>query len=269
MYSRFFTKVLHDMGLVPFVEPFRNLLNQGQVIMEGAAMSKSRGNLVAPNAIVDAYGADTARVTMLFAGPFEADVDWADVSPQGVYRWLSRVWRIVMENASRVSGASPSGDSALRRATHKAIAGVTNDMERFRFNTAISKLMVLATEISEAAAGASDADVSEAIESLLLLLAPLAPFITEELWQRTGHDGTIHMHAWPAADPALVVEDVATCVVQVNGKVRDRVEVSAGIGEGELRALALGSEKVRAFVEGKEIVRVVVVPPKLVNVVVR
>ena len=273
LYSRFFIKVLHDMGMVPFVEPFTNMLNQGQVIMEGAAMSKSKGNLVAPAEIVDEYGADTARVTMLFAGPFEADVDWADVSPQGVYRWLSRVWRLVLTNREAASTAAPAdGESLMRRATHRAIEGVTNDVERFRFNTAIAKLMTLANVLSEATAAGGDAspsDVREAIESMMLMLAPLAPFITEELWHRLGHTDTIHMHPWPAADPTLTAEESATCVVQVNGKVRARLDVPVTIDAAALEQTALANERVHALLDGKEVVRVVVVPPKLVNIVVK
>ena len=269
IYSRFFTKVLNDLGLIPFDEPYPNLLNQGMVIMEGSAMSKSRGNLVTPAAIVEQYGADTARVTMLFAGPFEADVDWADVSPQGVFRWLSRVWKIVLQRAARVVEAGePSGDSPLRRATHHAIAGVTKDLERFRFNTAIAKLMTLTNELADAK-DASDPDVAEAVFALLPMLAPSAPFIAEELWARLGRDGSIHMSAWPEADPALVAEETATMVVQVNGKVRDRIEVPVGIDQDEMLSRAKASEKVRAHLDGKEIVKTVVVPPKLVNIVVK
>ncbi|MFN2642590.1 MAG: leucine--tRNA ligase [Actinomycetota bacterium] len=268
LYSRFFTKVLHDMDLVPFVEPFINLMNQGQVIMEGAAMSKSKGNLVAPAEIIDSFGADTARATMMFAGPFEADVDWADVSPQGMYRWLSRVWRIVLTNADRIARASgQQGESALRKATHRTIDGVTHDMERFRFNTAIAKLMTLANEISDA--DASDADIAEAIDALLHMLAPTAPFITEELWHRLGNSGSIHMSSWPVADPALVRQGSVTCVVQVNGKVRERLDVAPSATEDELRETALGLARIQDLIAGKEIARIIVVPPKLVNIVVR
>ena len=269
IYSRFFTKVLNDLGLIPFDEPYPNLLNQGMVIMEGSAMSKSRGNLVTPSAIVDQYGADTARVTMLFAGPFEADVDWADVSPAGVFRWLSRVWRLVLERVSRMENArEPQGDTPLRRATHHAIDGVTKDLERFRFNTAIAKLMTLTNQIADAKE-ASDGDVAEAVVTLVQMLAPSAPFIAEELWSRLGRDGSVHISSWPQADPTLVAEDTATMVVQVNGKVRNRIEVPTGIGEDEMLSLAKASENVRSHLDGKDIVKTVVVPPKLVNFVVK
>jgi leucyl-tRNA synthetase len=269
IYSRFFTKVLNDLGLVPFNEPYPNLTNQGMVIMEGAAMSKSRGNLVTPSAIVDEYGADAARVTMLFAGPYEADVDWADVSPQGVFRWLSRVWRIVLERADRIRGGGTlSDESPLRRATHHAIEGVTHDLDRGRFNIAISKLMVLTNQIADAE-DATDGDVAEAALMLIQMLAPMAPFITEELWHRLGRDGSIHRTDWPIPDPALIVESTVTMVVQVNGKVRDRIEVPAGIGEEEMQRVAMESERVRPHAEGKTVVKVIAVPPKLVNIVVR
>ena len=269
IYSRFFTKVLNDLGMVPFNEPYPNLTNQGMVIMEGAAMSKSRGNLVTPSAIIDEHGADTARVTMLFAGPFEADVDWADVSPQGVFRWLSRVWRVVLEAEDAVrAGGTPSDDSPLRRATHHAIEGVTHDLDRHRFNVAISKLMVLTNELADAK-DAAEADVAEAAVTLIQMLAPMAPFISEELWHRLGREGSIHKTDWPIPDASLIVESTATMVVQVNGKVRDRIEVPADIGEEDMQRVALESERVKPHVEGKTVVKVIAVPPKLVNIVVR
>jgi leucyl-tRNA synthetase len=266
LYSRFFTKVLYDMGLVPFSEPYPNLLNQGHVIMEGAAMSKSRGNLVAPSEIVEQFGADTARVTMLFAGPFEADVDWADVSPQGVFRWLSRIWRVGVDKPSHPD--APSGESELRQATHRAIAGVTQDLDRFRFNTAIAKLMTLTNEIIDHIDGA-EADVAEAIDALIRMLQPMAPFITEELWHRRGNEGSIALASWPVADLNLIRVDTVTMVVQVSGKVRDKIEVPADISEDDMRERALASEKIRRYLDGVEIARTVIVPPKLVNFVTR
>jgi len=266
IYSRFFTKVLHDVGLISFDEPYPELLNQGMVIMGGSAMSKSRGNLVTPGEIVGQYGADCARVTMLFAGPFEADVDWADVSPQGTYRWLSRVWRIVLEHAGR--GGEPAGSSDIRRATHRAIDGVTHDLDRFRFNTAIAKLMTLTNEIADAR-DASDADLGEAAGALVRMLNPMAPFISQELWLRLGMEGYVQRADWPVADPALIKVDHVTMVVQVSGKVRDKIDVPADIGEAQMKERALASEKVRAHIDGREVVKTVIVPPKLVNLVVR
>jgi leucyl-tRNA synthetase len=229
-------------------------------------MSKSKGNLVTPSEIVEQYGADCARVTMLFAGPFEADVDWADVSPQGTYRWLSRVWRTVLAHAGR--GGEPSGASDLRRATHRAIEGVTHDMDRFRFNTAIAKLMTLTNEISDAS-GTSDADLGEAVDALVRMLDPMAPFISQELWSRLGRDGYVQRAEWPAFDASLTKVDHVTMVVQVSGKVRDKIDVPADVNEEQMKESALASEKVRAHLDGREIVKTIVVPPKLVNLVVK
>jgi leucyl-tRNA synthetase len=272
LYARFITKVCHDMDLVPFIEPFPRLMNQGQVIMDGAAMSKSRGNLVAPKEIVDTFGVDTARVTILFAGPFDADIDWADVSPSGIFRWLGRVWRLSMEHAAAAgAGDTATGVSPLRRATHKAIKGVTEDTERFKFNTAISKLQVLTNAIGEHGPSAPAADVGEAVRALVQLLAPYAPFITEELWssQLRFGDGSVHRSEWPSFDAALVVDDTVTCAVQVNGKLRATLTVDAGIGEGALVEAARANEHVASYLSGGELIKTVARPPKLVNFVVR
>jgi len=267
LYSRFITKVLTDMGLVSFDEPFRSLLNQGMVIMHGAAMSKSRGNLVEPTQIIDEHGADVARLTMLFAAPFEDDVDWADVSPEGMGRWVQRVWRAV-----RAATEAPGGpaDSELLRLAHRITQGVTDDMERFRFNTAISKLMVLSNGLANAirTGAGTAAERREVAERLVLMLAPLAPFLTEELWRHAlDRPGSVHLAAWPGFDPELVRVERVTCVLQVDGKVRDRAEVPADVGREQLREVALGSAKVRAAMGERAVARVVVVPPKLVNVV--
>jgi leucyl-tRNA synthetase len=267
LYSRFFTKVLNDMGLVSFDEPFKALLNQGMVVMHGAAMSKSRGNLVQPGQIIDEHGADVARLTMLFAGPFEDDVDWADVSPEGMGRWIQRVWRCVHAAVQAEPGAP---DPELERLSHRTTQGVTDDLERFRFNTAISKLMVLSNGLADAVrAGRGTAEQRRsAAERLVLMLAPLAPFVTEELWHGPlGHDGSVHLAAFPAFDPELVRVERVTAVIQVDGKVRDRAEVPADAGEEQLREVALDSAKVRAAIGARQVSRVVVVPPKLVNIV--
>jgi leucyl-tRNA synthetase len=262
------------MGLVGFPEPFTSLLNQGMVVMHGHAMSKSRGNLVEPSEIIDEHGADVARLTMLFAGPFEDDVDWADVSPEGMARWIQRVWRSVHAAvAPMVEGeAAWPEDPELERLAHRTTAGVTDDLERFRFNTAISKLMVLSNGLADAirAGRGSAAQRGDAAERLVLLLAPLAPFITEELWRGVlGRQVSVHVSPWPGFDPELVRRDQVTCVVQVDGKVRDRLQVTPDTAEAELQELALASERVQAALGGREIARVVVVPPKLVNLVTR
>ncbi|HEY6709202.1 MAG TPA: class I tRNA ligase family protein, partial [Actinomycetota bacterium] len=259
---------------VGFTEPFTSLLNQGMVVMHGAAMSKSRGNLVEPSEIIDEHGADVARLTMLFAGPFEDDVDWADVSPEGMARWIQRVWRSVHAAVADPPSGEPAwpADPELERLAHRTTAGVTDDLERFRFNTAISKLMVLSNGLADAirAGRGSAAQRRDAADRLVLLLAPLAPFITEELWRGVlANQVSVHVSPWPGFDPALVRSDQATCVVQVDGKVRDRFQVPPDMAEAELKALALGSERVQSALGGREVARVVVVPPKLVNLVTR
>jgi leucyl-tRNA synthetase len=269
LYSRFFVKVLHDLGLVPFTEPFSAMLNQGTVVMHGAAMSKSRGNLVEPSAIIDQYGADVARLTILFAGPFEDDVDWADVSPEGVARWVQRVWRAVLGAAGGAEeGQSPS-DPELVRLAHRTTMGVGEDLERFRFNTAVSKLMVLTNGLTEAlrTGRGTQRERRDAAGRLVLLLAPMAPFVTEELWRVLGNATSVHLARWPTYDLELTRAERVTCVLQVDGKVRDRLQVEPQAGEDELRAAALASVKVQNALAGRPVARIVVVPPKLVNVV--
>jgi len=267
LYSRFFTKVLSDLGLIGFTEPFPKLMNQGQVIYGGASMSKSKGNTVEPMPIVERWGADTMRLTMLFAGPFEDDIDWKLIeSPPdrrpGVNSWLARVFGVVGEAVTRDAGDT----EALRRLTHRSIKGVTEDLERFRFNTAISKLMVLSNQMRtslDAGGGAR-----EAASALTQMLAPLAPFAAEELWRvELGHPESVHRSAWPTYDPDLAREDRVTLVLQVDGKVRDRVEVDADASEEACRALALASEGVQRAVGDRPVTQVVVRPPRLVNVV--
>jgi leucyl-tRNA synthetase len=267
LYSRFFTKVLFDMGMVSFIEPFPRLMNQGQVIYGGSSMSKSKGNIVEPMPIVERWGADSMRLTMLFAGPFEDDIDWKLIAPEperppGVRSWLGRVWTAVTEAAER-SGDEPE---TLVRLTHRTIRSVTGDMDRFRYNVAISKLMVLTNEIRSTLDSGGAA--RGAVEALTLMLAPLAPFIAEELWREVlGHRESIHMASWPAFDDALAHEERVTLVVQVDGKVRDRLQVDAGVSEEEVREAALSSENARRAIDGKQIAQVIVRPPRLVNVV--
>jgi leucyl-tRNA synthetase len=270
LYSRFVTKALHDMEYVSFVEPFSRMMNQGQVIYGGASMSKSRGNLVEPTSILERWGADTIRLTMLFAGPFEDDIDWKLIAPDpsrppGVYGWLGRVWRAVHDavDPDRAGGDEPE---ALVRLTHRTIRDVTDDMERYRFNTAISKLMVLTNEIRHVVDAGGG--VSSAVRALVQMMAPMAPFASEELWRGVlGESDSVHVTAWPSFDPALAREEHATLVVQVDGKVRDRIEVDPGIDEVAAREAALASERVRAALEGREVGRVIVRPPKLVSIV--
>jgi leucyl-tRNA synthetase len=262
LYSRFFTKVLFDLGYVTFTEPFLRLLNQGSVVYAGAAMSKSRGNIVEPMPLVERLGADTVRVTMLFAGPFEDDVDWAFVSTDGVHRWLRRVWRVVHEAASR-EGDDPE---ALRRFTHGTIKTVGELYERFRFNRVVSSLMELTNQIEPALERGEPA--REACTVLLQMLAPVAPFISEDLWREAlGHPKSVHVSRWPSFDEALAHEDRVTLVVQVDGKIRDRIEVSADLDERQAEEIALGSARVQRALDGRSVQRVIARPPRLVNLV--
>ncbi|HJU57308.1 MAG TPA: leucine--tRNA ligase [Actinomycetota bacterium] len=267
LYSRFFTKVLYDMGMIGFTEPMLRLMNQGQVIYGGASMSKTIGNIVEPMPIIERWGSDTMRLMILFAGPFEDDIDWKLIAPDrdrrpGVTSWLGRVHTAVSEAAER----DMPEPEALRRRTHRTVHGVTGDMERFRFNVAISKMQVLTNEIR--ATLDSGGGAREAATTLVLLLAPLAPFIAEELWRDVlGNEASVHTESWPTFDEELAREERVTLVVQVDGKVRDRIDVAPDVGEDECRELALSSGKVGRALDGRDVQQVIVRPPRLVNVV--
>ncbi|MBI1378615.1 MAG: leucine--tRNA ligase [Frankiales bacterium] len=270
LYARFITKVLHDMGLVDFVEPFTRLLNQGMVGMNGSAMSKSRGNLVRLSDELAVHGVDAVRLTMVFAGPPEDDIDWADVSPSGSKKFLSRAWRLAGDVTSPVGTDPATGDLALRRATAHAVDEVRKAVESFRFNVAVAKTMELvnaARKAIDSGPGGGDPAVREAAEAVAILLSLVAPYTAEEMWERLGHEPTVALAGFPSVDPALLVQDTVTCVVQVAGKVRDRLEVSPDIAEDELRELALASPGVVKALDGAAIRTVVVRAPKLVNVV--
>jgi leucyl-tRNA synthetase len=277
IYARFFQKVLMDMGMVRDPEPFPRLLNQGMVTMGGKAMSKSRGNLVAPSEAFELYGADALRLYMLFSGPPEQDFDWPDEGVTSIGRvttpWLQRVWRLCEENRDVVDvGEMHLGpaDSALRKHLHKTIKVVTADYEVFSFNTAIARLMELVNQAYRyrTVGGGNPQVMRDVIEGLLKMLAPMAPYITEEAWHRLGHEDSIHSQSWPVYEVELASDDEVTMVVQVNGKVRDTIQVPADVEEDKMRELALGSAKVQAFLDGKEPRKVIVRPPKLVNLVV-
>lgn len=279
LYARFFTKVLRDLDFVTIDEPFINLLTQGMVIKDGSKMSKSKGNVVDPNALIERYGADTARLFSLFAAPPEKDLDWSDQGVEGGFRFLGRVWKLVFELAPIVSTAGAISEAALageggklHRMVHKTIKKVTEDVEdRFHFNTAIAAIMELVNAISafEQKHDAVYAPVvREALESAVLLLAPFVPHITEELWEGLGHSGGINEAVWPAWDPAALVEDELLIVVQVNGKLRGKVTVPAGIDEEQVRILAFADEKVKPYLEGVTVKKSIYVPGKLLNIVV-
>ena len=272
LYSRFMTKALHDLGHLDFNEPFVRLKSQGMVLMEGAAMSKSRGNLIQPKAIVDEYGADTLRGTMLFAGPIEDDVDWADVSPAGVFKWLSRLGRLVDEHAAAPGDAGDASDTeALRRATHKAIAGVTDDFDAFKYHTAIAKLMTLANEVSTAfrERGVRGQVVQEALEAIQVMLSPIAPHAAEEFWHRLGHDGFVAAAAWPSYDRALLVEEARRIPIQVDGRLRDTMVLATGSTQDQAEAAARGLGNIARHLDDRMVVKVVWVPDRLLNFVTR
>jgi len=272
MYTRFFHKALRDMGITTGDEPMLQMRNQGQILgPDGQRMSKSRGNVIDPGEQVQAYGADTVRAYLMFGYRWAEGGPWNPSNIQGVVRWLNRAWSLVAETAA---GSTPAADAgaarALRRKLHQTVRKVSLDLDRFEFNTVVSSLMELTNAIAEAreAGLGESSEYAEAVRSLLLMMAPVTPHIAEELWQRLGKPYSIHTQPWPAFDPELAKEDEITLVVQVNGKVRDRITVAAGISEEDARRLALESEVVRKLLAGAEPRQVVVVPGRLVNIVV-
>jgi leucyl-tRNA synthetase len=273
LYSRFFVKVLQDMGMVDFSEPFTRLLNQGQVINQGRAMSKSLGNGVDLGEQLAAHGVDGIRLTMIFASPPEDDIDWADVNPDAMVKFLGRVWRIAADAgaAGGPGAAAPgAGDQDLRKVTHRTIDEATRLVEASRLNVAVARLMELtsaARRAIDSGPGPADPAVREAAETLAVLLSLFAPYTAEECWELLGHEPSVAQAGWPQADPALLVEDLVTCVVQVDSKVRDRLAVPPGISEDDLRAQALATPGVARALAGREIRKVIVRAPRLVNVV--
>jgi leucyl-tRNA synthetase len=278
LYARFFTKVLQDMGLLSFGEPFTRLMNQGQVLNGGKAMSKSLGNGVDLGEQIGLYGVDAIRLTMVFASPPQDDIDWADVNPDAMVKFLGRVWRIAAEVAAAGPANREFGDGArdLRRVTHRVIDEATRQVENYHLNVVVARLMELVSATRKAidsGPGAADPAVREAAETLAVMLSLFAPYTAEECWEALGGPvgpsgiPSVARASWPAADGALLVQETITCVVQVNGKVRDRLEVSPDIAEDELRDLALAAPGITRALAGQEIRRVVVRPPKLVNIV--
>jgi len=270
LYARFVVKALRDIGHFTASEPFNALLNQGQVILNGAAMSKSKGNLVQPFEVVDLYGADTTRATILFASAPEDDIDWADVSPSGMYKWLGKLWRQTMIEVANADGDIGSAEAIdkLRRAVHTRIAAITDDYAKHKYNTVIAKLMEISNSAREAAAaGVHGTAQREALDSLLLMLAPIAPFITEELWNQLGHDGSIHSQMFPVADPALLVKSSTTIVVQVNGKIRARLNVAVGLSADDTEQIARADSNVAAALADVSVKNVFHVQDRLLNFV--
>jgi leucyl-tRNA synthetase len=258
------------MGLLDFTEPFTRLLNQGMVVMDGSAMSKSRGNLVRLSDELAVNGVDAIRLTMVFAGPPEDDVDWADVSPAGSKKFLARAWRLASDVTSEPGVDPATGDLALRKLTHKAVRDAELAVESFRFNVAVAKTMELVNatrKVIDSGAGPADPAVREAAEAVAIMLSLVAPYTSEDMWARLGHEPCVALAGWPIVDPALLVEDSVTCVVQIQGKVRDRLEVAPDISEVDLRELALALPGVVSALEGRGIKTVIVRAPKLVNIV--
>jgi leucyl-tRNA synthetase len=276
MYSRFFTKVLADAGLVGVQEPFMRLFTQGMVTKDGAKMSKSKGNVVSVDFMVEKFGADTARLFVLFIGPPDEDAEWSDAGAEGMFRFLNRVWRLFEGDVQvrsggydHASGDYTRSDRDLLRKVHQTIKKVSQDIERFHFNTSISAIMELANAMQayRDAHGPETGAYAEAATTMLLLMAPMAPHIAEELWHRSGGTGSIHMQPWPQVNEELAAAEVVTVVVQVNGKVRDRIELPADVGQDEATQAALGSPRVRQFLDGNEPRQIHYVPGRLVNIV--
>jgi leucyl-tRNA synthetase len=271
LYSRFFTKVLHDIGLLNFTEPFTRLLNQGMVLMDGSAMSKSRGNLVRLSEQLDTHGVDAVRVSLIFAGPPEDDIDWADVSPSGSLKFLNRAWRISQDVESAAGVDFTTGDIALRKVTHKSLRDISLAVETYRFNVAVARTMELVNATRKAidsGCGPQDAAVREAAEAIAISLSLVAPFTAEEMWSLLGHKPSVALAGWPTIDPALLTEDSVVVILQVNGKIKDRIEVSPDITDAELEALALANPEIAAAIAGGTIQKMIVRAPKLVNIVI-
>jgi leucyl-tRNA synthetase len=270
LYSRFFTKVLHDLGHLNFVEPFTRLLNQGMVLMDGSAMSKSRGNLVRLSDELANHGVDAIRLAMVFAGPPEDDVDWSDVSPSGSVKFLNRAWRISGDVTSPAGIDFSKGDLALRKVTHKALHDVGFAVESFRFNVAVARVMELVNATRKAidsGCGPADPAVREAAEAIAISLSLVAPFTAEEMWEILGHKPGVALAGWPEVDPKLLEADAVTAILQVNGKIKDRIEVSPNISDAELEKLAMANPEIAAAIAGATISKVITRAPKLVNIV--
>ncbi|EGQ2736537.1 leucine--tRNA ligase, partial [Staphylococcus pseudintermedius] len=264
LYARFWHKVLYDLGIVPTSEPFQKLFNQGMILGEGnEKMSKSKGNVVNPDDIVRSHGADTLRLYEMFMGPLEASIAWSENGLDGSRRFLDRVWRLFVTEDSQLTDKVIEGDTpALQTVYHQTVKKVTEDFESLSFNTAISQLMVFINECYKAD------NISKAYaEGFVKMLAPIAPHVGEELWSILGHDTTITYQPWPSFDPSLLEEDVVEIVVQVNGKVRAKIEIPKDMSKADMEATALANDNIKAAVEGKDVKKVIVVPQKLVNIV--
>jgi leucyl-tRNA synthetase len=272
IYSRFFTRVMCDLGLIANREPTTRLFTQGMVYKDGAKMSKNKGNVVGADDMADQYGADTGRLFVLFAAPPEKDLEWQEAGVDGMFRFIGRVYRFVTRNAERARAGGERADADLKalRKLHQTVKKVTEDFDsRWHFNTSIAAVMELMNELHPLEAKLSGGALAEILEKMVLLLAPFVPYVTQELWEELGHQGPVFHQAWPGYDPELAREPEAEIPVQVNGKLRSRIYAPFGSSNEELQRLALADEKVQGFVAGKQIVRVIVVPDKLINIVVK
>jgi leucyl-tRNA synthetase len=274
IYSRFWTKMMRDLGLIRNSEPATRLFTQGMVIREGAKMSKSKGNVVSADELVENYGADTGRIFELFAAPPERDLDWTEAGAEGAYKFLGRIYRFFTRNLDRADAASvverTASDRKVLRKLHKTIRKVTDDFEsRWHFNTSIASLMELVNEIYAAEADLTPRVLAEVLETVTLLLGPFAPYLAEEMWEQLGRQGPVFKQQWPRADEELAKEESVEIVLQINGKVRSRMFVPPGTSRPELERAALADDKMRAFLEGRQIAKIIVVPDRLVNVVIK
>jgi leucyl-tRNA synthetase len=277
IYSRFWTKVMRDMGLIKNDEPATRLFTQGMVIKDGSKMSKSKGNVVSPDDMVERYGADATRMYALFAAPPDRDLDWQEDGVAGVSRFLGRVYRLVMRfgpvavAAKGIAPEAPSGVSLeLLRKLHQTIAKITQDFGgRWHFNTSIAAIMELINLLYAEESKISAAAMASVLEILTLMIAPFAPYLAQELWEEQGHAGAVFKHAWPAFDEELARESELEIPVQINGKNRAKIVVTPGLILDQLKELALADEKIKALIEGKTVVKVITVADKLVNIVVK
>lgn len=266
LYARFWHKVLYDIGVVDTKEPFHKLVNQGMILgNNNEKMSKSRGNVINPDEIVEAFGADTLRVYEMFMGPLEATKPWNEKGVEGIHRFLSRVWRLFVNEDGSLSAkiSVDGGTDEFKRTWHKTLKKVTEDFENLRFNTAISQLMIFINDAYK-----QDSLSRESAEHFVQMLSPLAPHISEELWQLLGHEGSISYVSWPAYDEALTVDAEVEIVVQVNGKIVGRAQIPQDMGQEDMQNHALALPSVKAAVEGKTVRKIIAVPGKLVNIVV-
>ena len=271
LYARFFVKAIRDLGLISFHEPFQRLFNQGTIIYKGAKMSKSRGNVIAPDEYVKGVGADVVRTYLMFIGPWDQGGEWNDSGINGAARWLNRVWELASQDKDGLpQKGSPISDKNLERDMHLAIKKVTGDLDRFKYNTAISSLMEYTTQISEQhRQGQVSVNVwTTALDNLLIMMSPIVPHLTEELWESIGNSFSIHKQEWPKYDSDLATHEEITLVVQVNGKLRDRIQAPAELEEEGAKQIAFSSEKVEGYLQGKEIKKIIYIKGRLINIVV-